>query len=317
MATIVGLFDKLTTAETVVDELGKKGFTRYEISLVASGNTEEYSDYFNTNDDAVDRPLTVGEGGSAGAMAGVVTGLIVGLAALVIPGIGPILAAGPLLAALTGGTVGMVAGAATGGLVAGLIQTGLPEDEAAIYADSIRAGGTLVVVRTSEDVAATAQTLMRDFGAIDVAQRRADPTVFEPIGITKSANVSDTSAIYPPHNSVTAKLFAVIEPACQEHFATQYATHTGITYNGMRPFYRYGFNLATDRRYASATWSEVEADARTLWELRNPNDAWNTYAEAVHFGWECVHRTGNMQPKQVVTDTPASEPMTGLSLAPG
>lgn len=79
-----------------------------------------------------------------GAVVGGVTGLAVGLAALAIPGIGPILAAGPIVAALTG----LVTGAVAGGLLGGLLHAGVPEEQARAYADRIAQGEVLVTVQT-------------------------------------------------------------------------------------------------------------------------------------------------------------------------
>jgi len=92
-----------------------------------------------------------------------------------IPGIGPVIGAGPLLAAVTGGTIGAVAGAATGGITAALIKTGLPEDEAQYYTEGVRRGGTLLVVDTDSDAKAQrAVDIMDRYGAVDVNQRAQD-----------------------------------------------------------------------------------------------------------------------------------------------
>jgi hypothetical protein len=69
-------------------------------------------------------------------------GLVAGLAALAIPGVGPIIAAGPIFTALTGAGIG----AAAGGLIGALANTGMPEEDARIYAEEVRRGGVLVIV---------------------------------------------------------------------------------------------------------------------------------------------------------------------------
>jgi hypothetical protein len=320
MTTIIGSFDNLTTAQNVVDALVQKGFKRYEISLMANASSSDYANYFA--DDATplpgqtvvadtDRPLTTGEGTSVGAVAGIITGLVAGLAVFVIPGVGPIIAAGPLLAGLTGGAVGAVAGAATGGIVAALVKSGVPEEEASLYAESVKRGGTLVLVRTTDEAAATARSVMRNHNAIDVVQHRTewqagDAMATNGVLPTDRAASARAGVNYPAGNT-----FEAFEPACHQHFDTHYANRTGITYAGMVPFYRYGYNLATDPRYASATWDEVEADAHTAWDQRNPNDAWDNYRDAVHFGWDCGRRNVTLPSRQPETTPVSSTQLAG------
>lgn len=111
-------------------------------------------------------------------MIGGAAGLLIGAGLLAIPGIGPVLAAGPLAAAIgtTAATVGAGAlgagiGAATGGLLGGLVGAGVPEDEANYYAEGVRRGGTLVAVSTDERMANTARTIMQRRSAIDIEAR--------------------------------------------------------------------------------------------------------------------------------------------------
>lgn len=112
-------------------------------------------------------------GAAAGAVTGGVVGGAAGLAAslmgLAIPGIGPIIAAGPIVAALSGAGVGAVAG----GLIGGLTDMGVSKPDAEFYAESVRRGGALVTVRADDDRADRAADIMREHGAIDV-ERRAE-----------------------------------------------------------------------------------------------------------------------------------------------
>jgi uncharacterized protein (TIGR02271 family) len=97
-------------------------------------------------------------------------GLLVGLGALAIPGIGPVLAAGPLVSALAGAGIG----AATGGLLGALVNAGIPEEHAGYYAEGVRRGGTLVTVQTDDDMAQTAVDILNRFGPVDVNRRSAE-----------------------------------------------------------------------------------------------------------------------------------------------
>ena len=95
-----------------------------------------------------------------------------------IPGIGPIIAAGPLVALLggvAGAVVGATAGAVTGGLTASLVHIGVPEDEAGHYAESVRRGNALVTVTTHNDDEVTkAMNILRMYHPIDVEHRASD-----------------------------------------------------------------------------------------------------------------------------------------------
>src|SRR5215211_2742286 len=174
--TVVGLFDNFTEAQNVVQELVNAGFQRNDISLLASDRRGEYSRAVGAGESAA------GEGAAAGAVGGGVLGgglgLLVGIGALAIPGIGPVLAAGPLAAALgTAGAstlVGAGVGAAAGGIIGALVGAGIPEADASFYAEGIRRGGTLLMVKAPDDMAQRADDLMRSNGAVDVDQRSGD-----------------------------------------------------------------------------------------------------------------------------------------------
>ncbi len=283
MATVVGLFDNLAAAQEAVNTLVKNGFKRYEISVMANATSNEYARYFAANSDVPATPITASKGAEVGVMGGVVTGLIVGLAALVIPGIGPIIAAGPLLTVLASGAVGAATGAATGTVVGALINVGVPEDEATVYAESIRHGGTLVLVRTTDENLAAIKQIMYSHEASKVAQQQGDQQT-DPTLVDSGTN---RNRIEFPIGSTT---FAFFEDECRRHFAVHYGLTT-YTFQDLRPFYEYGFNLASDPRYLTATWPEVEADANYYWAENNPNDSWGNYSKAVAFGWDCVRRS--------------------------
>jgi hypothetical protein len=130
-------------------------------------------------DAAIDRNRGVGErvddgsNAAAGAVTGGVVGGAAGLAAslmgLAIPGIGPIIAAGPIVSLLTGAGVGAVAG----GLIGGLTDMGVSRPDAEYYAEAVRRGGALVTVRADDARAERAAEIMRSHGAIDI-ERRAE-----------------------------------------------------------------------------------------------------------------------------------------------
>jgi len=175
MATVIGLFEQYQDAERAVDQLYSKGFDKSEISVAARDRVLQ---------DRVTAGKAMGNEAAAGAASGAVggaaigglAGLLVGLGALVIPGIGPVIAAGTLATALTSAAAGAGIGAATGGLLGALVGLGVPEADANFYAEGVKRGGVLVTVHTSDDRASMAQDILRNSNALNVDQRRAEWT---------------------------------------------------------------------------------------------------------------------------------------------
>jgi hypothetical protein len=176
--TVIGLFDTHLEAQNVVQDLVNGGFRRDQISLVARDNETSAYDERQVGD----TESAAGDGAGAGAVGGTVLGgtlgLLIGTGLLVIPGVGPVLAAGPLAAAIgtTTAAVGATAlgagiGAATGGLVGGLIGAGVPDEDANYYAEGVRRGGTLVTVSAEDNMADRAYSIMQQNGAINVRER--------------------------------------------------------------------------------------------------------------------------------------------------
>jgi hypothetical protein len=174
-ATVVALFSTLGEAERAVGALVDAGHDRERISLVASNATGEHDAYAGRDepyDDVVDADrMGSGEGaaagGGVGAVVGGLGGVLMGLGLLAIPGVGPALAAGPLISGLVGAGVGGAAGSILGSLV----STGVSEERAGAYAEGVRRGGTLVVVETTVGGTARAEDIMLRHGSIDIEER--------------------------------------------------------------------------------------------------------------------------------------------------
>ncbi len=171
MKTVVGLFDYYQDAERAVQELNARGFTSTDISVAARDSTLQQR-VVGDKDAAVAE--SAGAGAVGGAAVGGLAGLLVGLGALAIPGIGPVIAAGTLATALGTTAAGAGIGAAAGGLIGALVGLGIPEEDAHIYAESVKRGSVLVTVRTGDERAPQALNVMRQFNAIDVDTRRKE-----------------------------------------------------------------------------------------------------------------------------------------------
>jgi stress response protein YsnF len=178
--TIVALYDDLPTAEAVARALVESGIRREDISLMANDASGQQSglgaaDSADTNGTSRSAASDTGTGATAtgaaiGGAVGGLGGFLVGLGALAIPGIGPVVAAGPLAAAL----IGAGAGAVAGGLIGALTNIGVPEEEAGLYAEGVRRGGALLALRTDEAEADRAIEVMERFDPVDIDTRASE-----------------------------------------------------------------------------------------------------------------------------------------------
>jgi hypothetical protein len=100
--------------------------------------------------------------------------LLAGLGTLAIPGIGPVIAGGWLLATAVGALAGAAVGGAAGGLLGALANAGVPEEEAHVYAEGVRRGGTLISVRAPDERAETVAAILRSSAGVDIEARRTD-----------------------------------------------------------------------------------------------------------------------------------------------
>ncbi len=147
----------------IVDSLSKAGFMSNDISALFADKdtTHQFAHEANTK-----APEGAVAGATAGGVIGGTLGLLAGIGALAIPGVGPLIAAGPLLAAMSGAA----AGAAVGGIGGALIGMGIPELEAKRYENRIAEGNILISVHadTSEKVKVAKEILERA-GAEDIS----------------------------------------------------------------------------------------------------------------------------------------------------
>jgi hypothetical protein len=135
-----------------------------------------------------------GFGATGGTVVGGLTGLLVGLGALVIPGIGPVVAAGSLAAALSSAAIGAGIGAAAGGLLGALVGAGIPEEDAHLYSEGIRRGGALVMAQVDDRLVDTALDIMERHNVVDIDERG---NTYREAGWSRfdqGANVSASSA---------------------------------------------------------------------------------------------------------------------------
>ena len=160
---VFGIYPSLTAVEISVDELKSAGFRNTDISVLfpESSGTRDFAHQKNTK-----APEGATTGGGTGVVVGGTLGWLMGIGALAIPGLGPFIAAGPIMAALAGAGVG----GAIGGIAGALIGMGIPEYEAKRYEGRVKDGGILLSVHSdNSDWAKRAKEILKRTGAQDIA----------------------------------------------------------------------------------------------------------------------------------------------------
>ena len=153
----------LVQAEAIVDGLRNAGFSNNDISVL-------FPDKHGTQDFAHEHHTKAPEGAATGAGAGGVLGgalgWLAGIGALAIPGVGPFIAAGPIMAALGGAAIG----AGTGGIIGALVGLGIPEYEAKRYEGRLKEGNVLISVHSdNSDETSRAKDILERAGADDIS----------------------------------------------------------------------------------------------------------------------------------------------------
>jgi hypothetical protein len=160
---VFGIYRTPVDAERGVDTLIAAGFPSADISVLLPDNrgTKEFAHQKETK-----APEGTTAGVTAGGIVGGALGVLAGIGALAIPGIGPLIAAGPIVA----GLAGLGVGGAVGGLVGALVGMGIPEYEAKLYEGRVRNGGVLLAVHCDTATNVTrAKDLLKGSGAEDIA----------------------------------------------------------------------------------------------------------------------------------------------------
>jgi hypothetical protein len=168
MKTVTGLFDNYDDAKAAVEQLEDVGVNSKEISIVA--NTGDGKDVREQGTKAGEG---AGTGAGIGAVAGGAGGLLAGLGMIAIPGIGPVVAAGWLTSLVAGAAAGAVVGGAAGGVVGALVKSGVPEEDAHVYAEGIRRGGSLVIARVEDNLIVIAEEILDQARRVNLADRRS------------------------------------------------------------------------------------------------------------------------------------------------
>jgi len=182
-----GIFKTRMQAENCVDNLMAAGFRSDDISLLAPDQhvTHEMATEKNTK-----APEAATTGATAGGAVGGTLGLLAGIGALAIPGVGPLIAAGPIMGALAG----LGVGAAAGGILGALVGMGIPEYEAKRYEGRVKDGGILLSVHCDDsDWTSRAKDILERSGAEDVSSAGEKAAGSHGVDTTGTPGVHDTT----------------------------------------------------------------------------------------------------------------------------
>jgi hypothetical protein len=160
---VIGLVDAEIQDENIVQRLQNEGVATSDISVIFPDKhgTKDFAHEHNTK-----APEGAVVGAAGGGAIGGTIGLLAGIGALAIPGLGPFIAAGPLMAALSGAA----AGAAVGGVTGALVGLGIPELEAKAYEGKLRGGNVLIAAHVVDgDQENRAREVLRREGAHDIS----------------------------------------------------------------------------------------------------------------------------------------------------
>jgi hypothetical protein len=160
---VYGIYANRTVAEEAVDRMLAEGFRNEDISALLQDNvgTKDFA-----HEKATKAPEGTAAGAATGAAIGGTFGLLAGIGALAIPGLGPFIAAGPIMATLAGlGSGGLV-----GGVVGALVGMGIPEYEAKRYEGRVKEGGILVSIHCdNSEWVSKAKDILKQTGAEDIS----------------------------------------------------------------------------------------------------------------------------------------------------
>ena len=157
------IFTTTASAEAAVDRLTMAGLTNHDVSVLLCDKGEP-RDFVTEQNTKAPEGATAGAG--VGGMVGGTLGFLVGLGVLAVPGLGPLIVAGPILASLAG----LGIGGTVGGFVGALVGMGIPEFEAKLYDGRVRNGAVLLAVRCAgAEQILQAKEVLKEIGAEDIA----------------------------------------------------------------------------------------------------------------------------------------------------
>ncbi len=288
MTTVVGLFETRDGVDRAIEALRSAGFRAEDLGVVArepslAGDVAA--------DIEADRGRTAAVLG--GGMIGGVAGLLAGLGAMAIPGLGLVLAVGPIAAALAGTAVGATAG----GMIGALTSHGVPAEEADYYTQALERGAILLTVQTTEDRADEARRLLAEHGSDDAEARAvANSAESDRAAPSLTTRAVEEAAGSPGVGVGSVAGFALGDggPSLHYHHAEpRFRAHWEATrpgpgsYDDVRHAYRYGWESYEDPDDFGKSWEEISDRLASGWA--GVGD-WHEHAPMVREAWEARGR---------------------------
>jgi hypothetical protein len=290
MRTVVGLFDTRAAADRPIEALKAAGFRPEDLGVVAREPSlaAEVAADVRAEDGAL-------EAVAGGSVLGGVAGLLAGLGAMAIPGVGPILAAGPIAAALAGAAVG----SAAGGMIGVMTAHGIPREHADFYAEALERGAILVTVHTTEDRADAARRILAEYGGSSAESRAVEATRDDPppspprlteravaeAAATPGVGVGSMAG-FAMGDGAPSLTYREVEPHFRHHWES---TRTEpAPYEDVSHAYRYGWESYENPDYYGKSWEEISDRLASGWP---GNGAWDHHAPLVREAWHARGRS--------------------------
>lgn len=204
---VFGIYKTAATAESAVDHLLSVGFSNSAISVLLP---DDESTRAFAHEKHTKAPEGTAAGVTTGGVIGGTLGLLAGIGTLAIPGVGPLIAAGPIMGALAG----LGIGGTVGGIVGALVGMGIPEYEAKRFEGAVKGGGTLLSVHcdTSDEIS-RAKEALKDTGAHDIASSGEE-------GSDSSHTHTTSSTLAQDHATLEDKSLVDPEEVLDQHAVT-------------------------------------------------------------------------------------------------
>lgn len=304
--TVIAIYDDLYDAQRAIRTLREAArFSETSINLLSRDTEDEeltrrLDGRVEVSEDEEELDVTKA-GAEVGAALGAIGGLLVGLGGIFIPGVGPVVAAGPLMGTL----IGAVGGAAAGGIIGALVEAGIPETDAHAYAEALRRGSTLVTVDAmDEGQAATAIDVLGRYNPIDLEKRthrwreEGWSGRYEPHGEPHTRDSNDgqpaesaeaatsTRRFYAsyPDTMLGSDWYSRHERMYREHFQG-HRPREG-TFEDFKTAYRFGARFGADQRFARHDWETIHERLRERWMEQGERERWRNVQQYVRFAWE-------------------------------
>jgi hypothetical protein len=283
--TVVALFDDVNTAQRALEDLLNNGFERNNVSIVRTNDKGDYT-AGQTADDASGAAAGAGIGAALGGIAG----LVVGLGVLAIPGLGPVIAAGPIATTLAGAGLG----AAAGGIIGALTDVGIPKEEAGYYAEGVRRGGTLLTVRANDNQVNRATDILNRYSPVDINQRAAQWRSTGWSGFDPNAGPYETGAgegtraagSYPGTGGTYSSTGGTYSGASSSGtYSGTGGTHSGESGMGASGTYA---GMGAAAAAGASRFEDFDNDFRSDYQTRYGNSGfdYSRYQPAYRYGWE-------------------------------